>query len=360
MDENKIVRIEPSPFKKTSVKVQRSQVKTIGGKVQYKSSANGKRKPITEFVNEDKLLALPGTKRVYKQPLTKKGIKTGLDALVHNPYKDEDYYRDNFERVLKDKDKVMLQYVLEYKHGVDLNHYTNKGLNSRTTNAAFAKGQALKFFQSPESNIVLEEGVTMLDLSIPKHEVLYYSCLEHPKIANSYEDLMYKPKATHFIVNAEKQAKRKSEKTRKYNQAGSRLEELYGLTDNTIQKFCKVLDVKRKNLNKDEAYSELETFYRQSDDNLAQFNYFYDLWKNIPTRERFEANVEVYDYLAIALITSRENKYFWTQPDPETGKRIPWTWESKDKLIDWLLDPAYQEEVEVLEQMYKARKSDLE
>jgi hypothetical protein len=350
-----IIKIEPSPFKRSTVKIQRQQVSTVNGKVQFKSGKDGRQVARREWEDEKNLMQLPGTVRVYKQAITKDGLNTGLDEAIPNPYKDEDYYKAGWEPILKGKPYVKRQHVLEYKHNWDFNYLTNKDLTSRTTNLAHQQGKPLSFFQKPDSHINLKDGVTILNLDNPRDEVLYYSCLVHRNIANSYAELQNNPHATHYIVDEQQKQAREADSKRKYNRAGTILEELINLPDGTIQDFCKVLGIDRKNMSKESAYAELEDYYRRTEENFQEFNYTYDTWKDMGTRPRFRAQVELYNYLTAGIITTRNNKYYWNQPDPESSRRIPWEWPSKDKAIEFLLAPEYQAEVEILEELYKAK-----
>ena len=47
-----------------------------------------------------------------------------------NPYKDEDFYRDGWEKLLKGKAKIRRQELLEYKHNRPMGYYTNQVTNS--------------------------------------------------------------------------------------------------------------------------------------------------------------------------------------------------------------------------------------
>jgi hypothetical protein len=56
------------------------------------------------------------------------------------------------------------------------------------------------------------------------------------------------------------------------------------------------------------------------------------------------------------LVSQRQNKIFWTQPANEGGKRELWEWKSREDFIDnFLIDPRYQEEVEILRAQYRAK-----
>ncbi len=128
--------------------------------------------------------------------------------------------------------------------------------------------------------------------------------------------------------------------------------------DNTITDFCKALGIKfTAEMKSTDAYSELDEFTKRNKECYAEFMDIYDLWKDLSTREVYEGYVELHELLAIpGLITIRGNKIFWSQPSSDGGKRESWEWKSKEQFIrQFLIDPRYQEEVEVLRAQYRAK-----
>lgn len=137
----------------------------------------------------------------------------------------------------------------------------------------------LPFYMRPESRVSLRDGVTYLDLSNPIHEVNYYMLRAHKMIANSYEELLYNPNATHYIVDLKEKQRLGSEESRKLNKFASRLEELYELNDNTIINMCKALDLSAKAVrtDKDAAYDEIDAMVRKDQNKYEDFMSLYSM-----------------------------------------------------------------------------------
>lgn len=147
------------------------------------------------------------------------------------------------------------------------------------------------------------------------------------------------------------------EGSRRANKLGARLEELIELSDNTIVDFCKALGVAPKNT-KSECYSELEKYAKHTLGKYEEFMDVYEMWKEVATREVFEGYVELYDLLSVpGLLTLRNNKIYWSQPlSSGGGKRETWEWKSKEQFVkQFLIDPSYQEEVDMLRDQYRAK-----
>ena len=179
----------------------------------------------------------------------------------------------------------------------------------------------------------------------------------HPMIANSYDELQFNNKATHYIVDEVERSSRETEDVHKAHRFGARLEEIFALNDNTIVDFCKALNIRIKGVNKSDAYSAINDFTKRNNECYEEFMDTYNMWKDVATREIFEGYVELFDLLSIpGIITMRNNKIFWSQPAGEGGKKEAWEWKSKEQFVrQFLIAPQYQEEVETLRAQYRAK-----
>jgi hypothetical protein len=348
-----IVKIEPNPKIKSTVKVKMEVLNVAGGQPKYTTLANGERKYHTKEKDPKNLSRLPGTVVEYCAPLGRNGLQTGLDEVVDNPYKDLDFYRPGWEKILKGNKKVRRQELLEYKHNKERGHYTNQVSDTMASKEV----SDAPFYQRPESRVLLNDGVTYLDLNNPIQEVNYYMLKAHKNVANSFEELQFNPHATHYIVDETERSNREAGKVRKMNKFGARLEEIMDLSDNTIQDFCKALNIRVQGTNKADAYSALNAHVEAKDSHYDEFMDVYDLWKDVNTREVFEGYVELFDLLSIpGLLTMRNNKIYWSQPAGAGGKRESWEWKSKEQFVrQFLIDPSYQDEVDVLRDQYRAK-----
>jgi hypothetical protein len=258
-------------------------------------------------VEPDMMSRLPGTIHYKSAALNSSGtLETGLDMSVDNPYSDEDFYRDGWEKLLKGKKKVRLQELLEYKHNKPMGYYT-----SRVSTVTSSNATDVPHYQRSESRIDLRDGVTYLDLKNPLHEVHYYMLRAHSEIANSYAEVQHNNDATHYIVDETEKSRRENKEIRKSHKFGKRIEEVMEMPDGTIQEFCKALQIPVTNLSKDEAYKEIDAYVNRSNDKYIEFMDLYNLWKNPATREKFLAYAELYDLMSVpGLVTSRQNKIF--------------------------------------------------
>jgi hypothetical protein len=350
-----VVKIEPSPYKKCSVKVKMEVINVAGGQPKYTTNPDGTKKYHTKSKDPKNITRLPGTVVEYCAPLSRNGLLTGLDEIVENPYRDLDFYRPGWEEVLKGNKKIRRQELLEYKHNKPKGHYTNQVSETMSSKANMSADTP--FYQRSEAKVLLNDGVTYLDLNNPIHEINYYMLRAHKMIANSFDELKSNPRATHYIVDETERANREASDTRKKYKFGARLEEIMEMSDNTISDFCKALHIKVKGTNKADCYSAISDYVARGDAQYDEFMDIYDLWADVATREVFEGHVELFNFLEIpGLLTMRNNKIFWSQPSSVGGKRESWEWKSKDQFIrQFLIAPEYQEEVEILRSQYRAK-----
>lgn len=356
-EKKKMIKIEPNPNKRSSVKVNMQVVNMAGGSPKYTYDDNGNKKVSTKWQKPKHMTRLPGTTVHYTAALGESGLKTGLDEIVDNPYANLSYYKPGWENILKGVNKIRLQELLEYKHNKERGYYTNQVSDIRssydTTN--------VPFYQKSESKVLLNDGVTYLNLDNPIHEANYYMLKAHKMIANSYKELEENPYATHYIVDDEEKSTREASQVRKMHKFGARLEEILELPGDTIIDFTKALGIGTDGgMSKTEAYTLLDEYVRKNNSNYKDFMSMYDLWKDVANREIFEGYVELFDLMNCpGLISSRNNKLFWSKPaDPEKGgKSEPYEWKDKSAFVrNFLTAPEYQEEVDILRALYREKK----
>jgi len=347
-----VIKVEPNPNKKCSVKVRMEVLNVAGGKPKFSTLSNGKKKYHTKQKEPRNLSRLPGTIVEYCAPLGRNGLVTGLDEIVDNPYRELEIHRSGWEAVLKNK-KIRRQELLEYKHGKERGFYTGQVSD---TIASKAVSEA-PFYQRSESRVSLNDGVTYFDLNNPIHEANYYMLKSHKMVANSFDELSYNPDATHYIVDEQERSTREASDIRKKNKFGARIEEVMSLNDRTIIDFCKAIDLHALSAAPSDAYATINNYVEASDDNYEQFMSVYELWKDPVSREIFEGYVELFDLISIpGILTSRNNKVYWSQPAGDGGKKEAWEWKSKDQFVrQFLVEPAYQEEVEQLRGQYREK-----
>lgn len=358
---NNIVKIGANPNIKPSVRIEMSSpTRDAGGNLVY-IMKDGIKKLKRESYRPDNLSRAPGASVEYTATLRKDGtLATGLDIIVDNPYDDEIFYPDMFfEKVLKGKKKAKLQHVLEYKHSVRFDYYTNRVSKMQSFSSEKVRRDEVPFFQKPEARISLKDGLMTLDLSNPIKEVNYYTLKAHKKIANSLTELMeVNPFATHYIINEQEVSKIKSEKVRHKNIIGAAMQDLDSHNDESIFDMVKALEISSGLKNRDTAYEVLDKYANASDKNYEEFIKMYNMWKEPIHREKFLAYAELYLYLSTpGLIVNRGNTYHWSQPTEYAGKTEDFTWYSKQQVVDeFLTSPVYQDSVTVLRELYRTKK----
>lgn len=351
----KIIRIEPVPTNKLKVNIKRQKnVVDESGKPMVYTTANNKEVYKTELV-QDNLVQIPGTTTFFKPAISRRGLKTGLDFYIDNPYKNETaYFPEWGERVLKDKAKVLFQHALEYKHKVALDYYTGvtAKLNRKDSNEEY-------FYNKQESTIPLRGGVLFLNLDIPNDEVKFHALRVSDIVAPSLGSIKNYPKALYYIVQEEdKSIAIKTQ--REINKVRAKLEELMeSKTKGVLVKMAKALDIRDAPINTDDlAYSYLDSRLddksARNEDFINLFNSMYNLYKTKHDKDRFEAYVKLYDYMTADLIGVNGGEYRWRKPATEHTASQIFTYAGRDIIVDkLLLSPENKEDAELLRMLYE-------
>jgi hypothetical protein len=349
---HRFVRLEPNPNKRVNIelKMAQSKVNSAGEAI---VDNDGKVVKSLESVND--AVQLPGTVKFARAAITPSGLKTGLNILVSNPYKDETYYVPQWgEKLLKGKDKALLQHILEYKHNRDFNYYTNQLYDNITPSDKLAE---VPFFQSQRAVVPLDGNVMFLDLNNNLHEIWYYMLRAHRLVANSLADIKGNPDAIYYMVNEDEIENVKAENERKMNKAIAALEKIYEESNDAAIKLAKALENDDKDLTKPKAYTWLNDYFRRGDIEYSQFTKYLSLYEDAARRQEFFAAADLQKYIDSQLIRTRDNKYFWMKPETDSSPAQAFEWSTKEKVIhDFLIAPEYQAEIEILEQLYESRK----
>lgn len=348
------VRIEPSPFKRTNLKLKMSQAKVNSAGYAVTDTTGQVQK---SDVDVDDAIQVPGTAKTLGPVLTASGLKTGLEVIVDNPYNDEIiYYPDWGEKVLKGKDRVALQHVLEYKHRKEFNYYTGQLFDRINPSDSISE---LPFFLTPVCKITLTGNVTFLDLTNPIHEVQYYVLKAHPEIANSYSELMEgrNQRASYYIVDEEEVQDAKAEKLRRKNAAAAALRELDDAGHNILINMALVLGNEDRTISKEKALQWIDNYYNKNKANMSTFMKWFEIYKDAARREKFFAMAILQEMLNYGIIRTKDNKYYWVKPETESSPIQHFEWPSKEKVInDFILAPEYQEEFELAKSIHESRK----
>lgn len=345
----RIIRIEPNPFYtlKSKVKMAKNKVDTFGQPMKTRNR-EGKLIPSKEIVDAQNLVQFPGTIKYLRPAVCKDGLLTGLNYIVKNPYKDEEYYNQEWaERILRGKDKALLQHILEYKHGKEFNYYTNR-LNEKIHKKTDIS--SLPFFHGNKCKLALEGNVFFLDLSNQFHEIMYYVAKANDIIANDYNELENgrNTEALYYIVDETKAASIKTVRGKRINEAIAVIEKLEE-TKGELVRFAKAIGITDPIKNDAQAYEALERYFRKDNFHYETFMYYWKMYKNPINKDQFEASVLLYDAITAGVITHKDGVYYWQKPATDVVPSELIRYLSKDKIIsDLFINPAAAEDLEVV------------
>lgn len=352
-NDRRTIRLEPNPFYRMSIKVKQSQAKTNVSGMAIRDEHGQVSTAISD--NPVNSITVPGTGMVIGPALTPTGMATGLDIIVDNPYSDEVVYSPDWgEKILKGKERALLQHVLEYKHGKEYNFYRSDLMDNVSGKNDIHK---LPFFLKPECKVTLTGNVVFLNMGNPLHELHYYMLRVHPKIAHSYEDLkegLDKNKIYYFSDESQTQDFKMKE-LRKKNKAISIIEALNENPKDIIM-MARALKFDEIEITQAKAYSYVNEYIKGSDINYATFIKYYELYNDAARRELFIGAAKLQEYMVHGLIRKRDNKYFYIQPETNLGPMRTFEFQSEDKIInDFLIAPEYADEVKMLDSLYRSR-----
>ena len=352
-NDNRIIKIEPNPFKKPKLKIK-MRTKRMNG-TRPIVSQNGQ----VLYKDEDpqNMTRVPGTDKTICPARTVSGIKTGLNKFVPNPYDDEPIYKNDWgERMFKGKEKAKLQHLLEYEFGFDFDYLTSNIPHEVGPSNKPDK----KFFEKRESKPVLKDNTTFLNMSNPVHRINYYTLLASKEVANSFADLEegLNQYAEWYVVDDNEKEQYKLSKIEKETKAAAALEYLKE-TDEGAQQMAKALDLDEasdRNLTVAKAARLLYDYYNQNENSWKQYMDYVDMYKDAGRRAYVIAASELYDYIKVGVISYRNGKYTWTKRGDAGSPSETYTRNSKKDMINnFLLDPAYQDEIKLIEEEYEAK-----
>lgn len=362
-NDSRVFKIKPysNPHKQSPFKIKRQSFKH-DHKGERARFADGRFQ--TEELDIETVLA-PGVKHRFVVPRRRdtQMLLTGLDVTITNPYKDETYFRDeNFEKVLKGKDKVKLQYVLEFEHGVNFDYYT-----SNVPEGLPVKGEYRPFFGTAQATMSFGNDMVYLHMNNPKDRVMYYALTARhercqPMVALSYNELKENPKAAYcrwYFLDEEEQQSAKLSKVEKKNKVAFALETIRNSKKKddlvTMAKVLEIDDARDLKLTSEKAYLLIND-YAQSDDKRADL--FLDKFETYQDKVRkveLEAEAEIWNMVNYSVIGYRNGKYE-VQFKDKNGSLESKIFNTKGELARGLiLDPAYKEVVETLRQSLQSK-----
>lgn len=319
---------------------------------------------ITEIVNGKTQRRLNQTKvdgkikERHSAPLSGKTgqLATGLDKEVDNPLKGEHINTPEFQ-FLSVQDKVRLQYLIEYKFNLPKETL----INSRADVNNQKNRENPTFFQ--KFVFSTNDGLTVLDLNRLDDLLAYYIALESKRFANSkaeYEAGKF-PEADYYLALQDEGDQEKFTKKQIKDKAKAEIT-LGKVADSVTQKkFVKLLlpSIGKGRLSDIQAYNAISDAidtnerYRDGEDFITKYNKLVKLLEDAPGKARFNALVLLQEGINTYTIMDKAGTYTWLAKDLVMGA-------SKEKTIDWLLDPVKSDLVDELKEQIEAKKGKYE
>ena len=301
----------------------------------------------------DNLVMVPGTQQQLCASPTTRGLATGLNKMVDNPYCDLDESEFNPEwgaRKLKGKKTVLLQYLLEYEHDVQEGYY--RADFNPLVGESYDNIDA-PFFAKPQSKVIVSNNTIFLDLNKPEDEVKYYMLCARQDVANSLKELEEDPGRYKYVLTSDGEKDTSKAQTEKLlSRATTYLVALDDLNDETICDMAKVLG-SSVNVSRDQAFIFIKRYFEDTTPKLKEFTAWYARYKDVATRNEFIMSARLAEYVDANIIRRRDNSYFWDLINEETGAMENFTWTSREHIVKaFLCNPEFQKEVEVVKAKY--------
>ena len=292
--------------------------------------------------------------RALKSASTGK-LKTGLDVIVDNPYKEhsKENIKPGFEPYLLNKNEVKLQHLLEYKHNVDVNYYTDSAPNE----VAYKHGDtdetlSLPYFQQRETKATITDTGLVLDLDKPEDEIKYYFLKASSKCAPSREKA--RAGIHEFYIGFENEDEEQT-----YNKSQLVDKAIYMLmnpefTDQDKLRLAKYLDLVSRDTSPKRVHTVLRTYIvEKHKDQSTRVKKFINTINSLETpesRERFNATVILNDLVNYYIVTVKQGIYTWKDTGLEIGV-------NKSEAVNFLLNPKKQAEQDELNSKLEYKKS---
>lgn len=364
-NDTRVFKIKPflNPHKRTPFKIMRQSLKRDGRGDKMKD-VNGRF--VTQEMQVDSVLA-PGVKHRFTPSRRRDNgqLLTGLDVVVKNEYKDADYYTNEaFEKVLKGKDRVKLQHVLEYEHGVPFDFYTAnipEGLLPKNV-------KERRFFELPESSISLGNDVLYLRMNNPRDRVLYYAMTARHKdcnimVAINRDEISSNPKAAycmwHFLDEEETQSAKLSSLERK-NKIAFAIETIKNSKKKddiiNVAKALEIEDARDLKLSGEKAYILINDYAASA---IERGNFFLELfdtyYQDKVRKNELEAFAEIFDFVNYGVVGYRNGKYEVQYKD-QSGALASKIFNTKTEFArGFIMDPLYKETVEILRDSLRSK-----
>jgi len=277
-------------------------------------------------------------------------LKTGLDVMVDNPYKSEPKEKiiPGFEAYIFEKEKVKLQHLLEYKHGVKPNYYDDTAPAREV--AGKDDSEKTPFFQTEKFKIAISDKGLMIDTDKHFDELAYYFLKASSKCAPNLASA--NPNLHEFYIGQENESEEKLyNKMKLIDKAVSTLVDPDFSEDYKV-KIAKVLKLAKKDTTAVKAHMLLRNYVTEGvKDQKERVSQFLDIVETLKTpdgKEKLEAKALLEDLVNYRVISNTGDIFKWKNRDITIGT-------NKIAAVEFLLNPLKQDEVLELERELKEK-----
>lgn len=278
-------------------------------------------------------------------------LKTGLNELVDNPYKDLDkeQVKSGFEPYVYKKEKITLQHLLEYKHGVEANYYTDKASSDIVSKD---DKDDTPYFQLKTTKVTLTDTGMMLDTAKPEDELKYHFLKASDKCAPSLReaDVM---KHEYYIGMENEDVEVEQNKAKLEDKAIASLvnEEI---SDDYKIKIVKVLGLAKRDVTSSKAYMLLRSYvtnkHKEKEKRIKEYLTYINGYSDPKFREKIDAQAFLADLVAYRVVANVADTYTWKSTNINMGF-------NKAAAVEFILDANKQEHIDALEKELKQRQN---
>ena len=279
-------------------------------------------------------------------------LKTGLNELVDNPYKDleKEQIKSGFEPYVYKKEKIKLQHLLEYKHGVEADYYTDKA-PAKEVSGKDDKDNT-PYFQLRTTKVTLTDTGMMLDTDKPEDELKYYFLKASDKCAPSLREAN-SMKHEYYIGMENEDIEVEQNKAKLEDKAISSLvnEEI---SDDYKIKIVKVLGLAKKDITTSKAYMLLRSYvtekHKDKEKRVKEYLTYINGYSDPKFREKIDAQAFLADLVAYRIVANVADTYTWKSTNINMGF-------NKAAAVEFILDANKQEHIDALEKELKERQN---
>lgn len=260
-------------------------------------------------------------------------LKTGLYNKIPNRYKDYSISQlgEKYKHLIG-IDEITIQEKLEYEHQRDPGFYTSKMPKN---------GEPRTFML--DFKFKLGDGTTILDLTIPEHEIAYYMFLESKFVAKSLNEyLTHKsPYATYYIAMEDEDQELQFKANKARGTATSRLNSDV-MTEENLVLVTKALGWYAEQ-RFTALYNDVESRIKSADlkkvpNDVSEFMKVANLLDTPSGREELNARAILFNLTKARIVSESKGTFTWVSKGMIIGY-------NKEEAVAFILDPNKQDAI---------------